>query len=181
MVFSLLTSEGDEAWRDQIISPKPPQPLTGSAWEFILCLLFQILSFLLCTTLFPLSWRTLYAGYIPPATQFTLMSGPGFSLLFMCCVYIVVFILPMFKFGPSWHFLKFFSHWGNNSFHVLKGSLPIPRQVDLSPSPCWRLNSRYLTPEELPGSWPHFLTAFCFLTWTLTLFLIYFLNMICSY
>lgn len=103
-------------------------------------------------------WRTVYAGYFPPATQCTLMSGPDFSSLFMCGVYIIVFILPMSKFGPSWHFLKFFSHWRNNSFHVLKGSLPIPRQVDLSPGPMLK------TEQQVFDSWrtPQLMTSFSY-------------------
>lgn len=83
-----------------------------------------------------------------------------FLPFFMCGVYIVVFILPMSKFGPS-IFLKFFSHWGNNSFHVLKGSLPIPRQVDLSLSPPLK------TEQRVFNSWrtPQLMTSFsyCFL------------------
>lgn len=61
----------------------------------------------------------------------------------------------------SKHFLKFFSHWGNNSFHVLKGSLPIPRQVDLSLSPTLK------TEQRVFNSWrtPQLMTSFsyCFL------------------
>lgn len=52
-------------------------------------------------TILGTKWRTLHAEYFPPATQFTHMSGPDFSPIFMCGVYIVVLILPMSIFGPS--------------------------------------------------------------------------------
>lgn len=92
----------------------------------------------------------------------------------MCGICIVIPILPMSKFGPSWHSLKPFTHWGNNSFMFEKDHFPLLGRLTCILAPHWRSNSRGWTPMELPSSQSHSLAAFWLLLWTLTLTLIYF-------
>lgn len=137
-------------------------------------LLFQIPTSLLCTTLRPHRYKeeNFICRLFPSRHPIHAYFWP----LFMCGVCIVAVISPVSKFGPSWHLLKPFNHWGNNSFHVLKGLLPTPRQVDLYPCPTLTTKQPVSDSCGIPPLTTSL--ACCFLPLNLNpgLFLIYFLT-----